>query len=398
MPRKADATIRPMPRLGIQASVTLEAMSEASPSSRYSASASFRHNQAPIDAVLMVQLGTPEAAEPAAVRRYLAQFLSDPRVVEIPRLLWMMILHGIILRFRPAASAKKYASIWTENGSPLALHTIAQANALAKRMQSTHPGLTVRYAMRYGEPSISRVMRELREQGMQRLLVLPLYPQYAASTTATVWDEVFTELKRWRNLPELRMVRNFHRDQAYIDSLANRIREHWALKGRGEKLVFSFHGVPKRSLLLGDPYHCECHVTARLLAQALGLAPDAYQLTFQSRFGRAEWLQPYTEPTLIELAKQGVRRVDVFCPGFVSDCLETLEEIAQEAKHAFIEAGGEHFEYISCVNDRTDFIEALAQRVQASTSDWQSLQSRESVSASAAEERLKRAKALGADR
>jgi ferrochelatase len=241
-------------------------------------------------------------------------------------------------------------------------------------------------------------MRELREQGMQRLLVLPLYPQYAASTTATVWDEVFTELKRWRNLPELRMVRNFHRDQAYIDSLANRIREHWALKGRGEKLVFSFHGVPKRSLLLGDPYHCECHVTARLLAQALGLAPDAYQLTFQSRFGRAEWLQPYTEPTLIELAKQGVRRVDVFCPGFVSDCLETLEEIAQEAKHAFIEAGGEHFEYISCVNDRTDFIEALAQRVQASTSDWQSLQSRESVSASAAEERLKRAKALGADR
>ena len=372
-------------------------MSEAKPSSRYSASSSFRHNQKPIDAVLMVQLGTPEAAEPAAVRRYLAQFLSDPRVVEIPRLLWMMI-HGIILRFRPAASAKKYASIWTERGSPLALHTESQAKALAQRMQSSFPGLEVRYAMRYGEPSIVRVMRDLREQGMQRLLVLPLYPQYAASTTATVWDEVFTELKRWRNLPELRMVRGFHRDPAYIESLAARIRQHWEEKGRGEKLVFSFHGVPKRSLLLGDPYHCECHVTARLLAQALGLAPDAYQLTFQSRFGRAEWLQPYTEPSLIALAKGGVKRVDVFCPGFVADCLETLEEIAQEAKHAFLEAGGEHFEYISCVNDRSDFIEALAQRIHATTQDWQSALDKESRSDAAAAERLSRAAALGADR
>ncbi|HAB47058.1 MAG: ferrochelatase [Betaproteobacteria bacterium] len=373
-------------------------MSEASPSSRYSASASFRHNQTPINAVLLVQLGTPEAAEPAAVRRYLAQFLADPRVVEIPRLLWMMILHGIILRFRPAASAKKYASIWTAQGSPLALHTVAQADALAQRMKATYPGLSVRYAMRYGEPSIVRVMRELREAGMQRLLVLPLYPQYAASTTATVWDEVFTELKRWRNMPELRMVRSFHRDQAYIESLAARIREHWAVKGRGEKLVFSFHGVPKRSLMLGDPYHCECHVTARLLAQALGLSADAYQVTFQSRFGRAEWLQPYTEPSLIDLAGQGIKRVDVFCPGFVSDCLETLEEIAQEARHAFLEAGGEHFEYISCVNNRADFIEALAGRIHRSTSDWQTPEAIEPSSTQAAEERLKRARALGADR
>ncbi|NDB14974.1 MAG: ferrochelatase, partial [Betaproteobacteria bacterium] len=346
-------------------------MSGASSSSRYTASSSFRHDQTPVDAVLMVQLGTPKAAEAPAVRRYLAQFLSDPRVVEIPRLLWLFILHGIILRFRPAASAKKYASIWTDKGSPLALHTQAQCDALSLRMQSSYPGLMVRYAMRYGDPSIASVMRELREQGMQRLLVLAMYPQYAASTTATVWDEVFNELKRWRNLPELRMLRGFHRDKAYIDALVSRIQEHWAEHGRGEKLVFSFHGVPKRSLLMGDPYHCECHVTARLVAERLSLSAEAYQVTFQSRFGRAEWLQPYTEPTLISLAEGGLKRVDVFCPGFVSDCLETLEEIAQEAHHAFLEAGGEVFSYIPCLNDRPDFIEALAQRIHAATGDWQ---------------------------
>jgi len=346
----------------------------------------------------MVQLGTPEAAEPTAVRRYLAQFLSDPRVVEIPRLLWMMILHGIILRFRPSASAKKYASIWTEAGSPLALHTVAQTDALAHRLAVSYPGLMVRYAMRYGQPSIPRVMRELREQGMQRLIVLPLYPQYAASTTATVWDEVFSELIRWRNMPELRMVRSFHRDEAYIDALATRIREHWLQKGRGEKLVFSFHGVPKRSLLLGDPYHCECHVTARLLAEALDLDQDAYLVTFQSRFGRAEWLQPYTEPSLISLAQQGLKRVDVFCPGFVSDCLETLEEIAQEARHVFLEAGGESFEYITCLNERPDFIEALAQCVHRSTQDWQQAPIDPTIVTAAGQRRMALAKALGADR
>ena len=372
-------------------------MTEGSPTSRYSASGSFRHDQVPCDALLMVQLGTPEAAEPAAVRRYLAQFLSDPRVVEIPRLLWMLILHGIILRFRPSASAKKYASIWTEAGSPLALHTIAQCEALENSLRSTYPGLVVRYAMRYGQPSIPRVMKALREEGMQRLIVLPLYPQYAASTTATVWDEVFSELIGWRNMPELRMIRSFHRDNNYIEALASRIREHWNQKGRGEKLVFSFHGVPKRSLLLGDPYHCECHVTARQLAEALGLEQGAYMVTFQSRFGRAEWLQPYTEPTLISLAQQGIKSVDVFCPGFVADCLETLEEIAQEAKHAYLEAGGEQFEYISCVNDRPDFIDALAHLVHRSTQDWCPSADQRELESLAAQKRLERAKALGAD-
>jgi ferrochelatase len=253
--------------------------------------------------------------------------------------------------------------------------------------------------MRYGEPSIESTLEGLRERGVTRLLVLPMYPQYSASTTATVFDEVGRVLRGWRNLPEVRWVRNFHDDPGYVDALAERVRAAWARGGRGERLVMSFHGVPRRTLELGDPYHCECHATARLLAERLGLARDEWIVTFQSRFGKAQWLQPYTEPTLERLAKEGVRTVDVVCPGFVADCLETLEEIAMEARGAFLGAGGAEFRYLPCLNDAPSFVGALAGLVERQTAGWptRALGPEESVRRDRAlVERRERAVALGA--
>lgn len=321
------------------------------------------HGSAARTAVLLVNLGTPDAPTPAAVRNYLREFLSDPRVVEIPRLLWWPILHGIVLRFRPAKSAAKYASIWTEQGSPLALWTAKQASLLKGYLgERGHgpPALLVRHAMRYGNPSIAHVLDELKAEHATRVLVLPLYPQYAAATTASVADAVMAWMRKQRRQPELRLVNHYHDDVGYIDALAQRVRNHWMTHGRGERLVLSFHGVPERSLKLGDPYHCECHVTARMLGEHLGLAKGELQVTFQSRFGKAKWLAPYTEPTLVELAAKGVKRVDVMCPGFTADCLETLEEIDREARAAFLAAGGQAFHYIPCLNDQHEWIAALA--------------------------------------
>ena len=242
----------------------------------------------------MVQLGTPAAPTAAALRPYLAQFLGDPRVVEIPRLLWWPILHGIILNTRPAKSARKYASVWTDEGSPLMVHSVRQSKLLRGALGERGHDIEVALAMRYGEPSIASVLEGLRERGVVRLLVLPMYPQYSASTTATVFDEIGRVLRGWRNLPEVRWIRGFHDDAGYVDALAQRLRAAWARDGRGERLVMSFHGVPRRTLELGDPYHCECHATARLLAERLGLARGEWVVTFQSRFGKAQWLQPYT--------------------------------------------------------------------------------------------------------
>jgi ferrochelatase len=310
--------------------------------------------------VLLVNLGTPDAPTASALRRYLAEFLGDPRVVEIPRPLWLLILHGIILRVRPAKSAAKYATIWTDQGSPLKVWTEKQATLLAGYLgQRGHPVL-VKPAMRYGAPSVATQLDALKAEGATRILVLPLYPQYSATTTASVFDAVYAWAGRVRRLPELRFVNHYHDDEGYIGALARRIEDHWQTHGRPDKLVLSFHGVPERTLQLGDPYHCECHKTARLLAERLGLKPGQVLTTFQSRFGKAKWLEPYTEPTLVALAQQGVGRVDVACPGFTSDCLETLEEIAQEARHAFLAAGGAHFEYIACLNDQHEGMAALA--------------------------------------
>jgi len=326
----------------------------------FKAEPAFEHGKPDRTAVLLCNLGTPDAPTPSAVRRYLAEFLSDHRVVEIPRLLWLAILHGVILRTRPAKSAKKYASIWTPEGSPLRVWTDKQAKLLAGYLGERGHPVIVRSAMRYGSPSIAQVLDELKAAGATRILILPLYPQYSGTTTASVHDAVGAWASRVRTLPELRFVNRYHDDPGYIKALAARITDFWTDRGRPDKLVLSFHGIPRRTLTLGDPYHCECLKTARLLREQLRLAADDVVVTFQSRLGRAEWLQPYTEPTLIELAKQGVQRVDVACPGFTSDCLETLEEINLEAREAFLHAGGTEFNYLPCLNDRHEWIDALS--------------------------------------
>ena len=330
----------------------------------------YTHGQAPSTAILLCNLGTPDAPTPAALRRYLAEFLGDARVVEIPRPIWWLILHGIILRLRPAKSAAKYASIWTPEGSPLKVWTERQTQQLQAWLQAQGHHVTVRYAMRYGSPSIASQLDALKAEGVTRVLVLPAYPQYSGTTTASVIDAVAHWSTQVRNLPELRFVNRYHDDAGYIAALAARVRAYWEQHGRGERLVMSFHGVPERTLHLGDPYHCECHKTARLLAQALGLERQDYQVTFQSRFGKAKWLEPYTEPTLVALAQAGTRRVDVVCPGFTSDCLETLEEIAQEAREAFLHAGGQAFHYIPCLNDSTGWIDALGRLSAQHLAGW----------------------------
>jgi protoporphyrin/coproporphyrin ferrochelatase len=326
--------------------------------------------------VMLVNLGTPQAPTAAAVRTYLAQFLSDPRVVEIPAPLWKIILHGIILRTRPAKSAKKYESIWTKDGSPLMVWSSKQASLLqgalgeALRARGQDPAqMKVVLAMRYGEPSIGKAMDALSAQGCDRIAVIPLYPQYAASTTASVNDAVYAHAMQMRNAPALRTMRGYHDDPHYIRALAKRVNDYWTTHGRPDALVLSFHGVPKFSLDKGDPYHCLCHKTARLLTQELQLAPTV-MTTFQSRFGRAEWLKPYTSDVLTELGRKGTRRVDVFCPGFPADCLETLEEIAMEGKETFVHAGGKEFNYIPALNDFSPWIEGLSKIVLRQIDDW----------------------------
>jgi len=330
----------------------------------------YTHGQAPTTAILLCNLGTPDAPTPAALRRYLAEFLGDHRVVEIPRPIWWLILHGIILRLRPAKSAAKYATIWTPEGSPLKVWTEKQAQRLQAWMQQQGHHVTVRYAMRYGNPSMAAQLDALKAEGATRVLVLPAYPQYSGTTTASVFDAVYHWADRVRTIPELRFINRYHDDAGYISALAQRIRTHWQAYGQPDQLVMSFHGVPERTLHLGDPYHCECHKTARLLAQELGLGKEQYTVTFQSRFGKAKWLEPYTEPTVIRMAQAGVKRIDVVCPGFTSDCLETLEEIAQEVREAFLHAGGEAFHYIPCLNDSPEWIAAMGRLSEQHLGGW----------------------------
>ncbi len=337
---------------------------------KFSASQTFAHGQPTKTAVLLVQLGTPDEPTPTALRRYLKEFLSDPRVVEIPALIWKFILYGIILNVRPKKSAAKYASVWTKEGSPLRVHSVKQSKALKGWMGEQGCNVEVALAMRYGQPSVSHVLRELRDKGMDRLLVLPMYPQYAAATTATAMDAVFKELSLWRNQPEIRTIKHFHDDPGYIDALATHVRKQWQRDGEPAHFLMTFHGVPRRSLTLGDPYHCECLKTGRLLAERLGLRKDQYSLSFQSRFGRAEWLQPYTTQVLKELAKTVKGRLDVFCPGFVVDCLETLEEIALEGKEDYHQAGGGDYGYIPCINENDQFIASLGQLALSHMQAW----------------------------
>ena len=357
----------------------------------------YQHDAIAGTGILLVNLGTPSAPTVMAVRAYLKEFLSDPRVVEIPRLPWWLILNLFILTTRPKQSAKKYAKIWSKEGSPLAVHTAKQASLLkgylGGRLKTPH---AVAWAMRYGNPSIGKALRGLRETGCDRILVLPMYPQYSMSTTASVFDAVFSGIASLRNVPALRLVKHYHDHPAYIAALAKSVGDYWMTNGRPDKLVMSFHGVPKFTLTRGDPYHCECHKTARMLGEELGLKPEQYVVTFQSRFGRTEWLKPYTMDTVVELGKRKVGRVDVVCPGFVADCLETLEEIGIENKAAFLQAGGREFNLIPCLNERHEWIEALARIAAENLHGWAATELDSAAAMRAAEASRVRATALGA--
>ncbi|HET9403984.1 MAG TPA: ferrochelatase [Burkholderiales bacterium] len=332
----------------------------------------FSHGAPSRIGVLLINLGTPEAPTATAVRAYLKEFLSDPRVVEIPRILWWPVLNLFVLTTRPKASAQRYAQVWMSEGSPLRVHTERQTTLLrgylGERAKSLP--LAVDYAMRYGRPSIPDKLLEMKSQRCDRILLVPLYPQYSASATATAFDAAFRCIEGMRNQPALRTVRSFHDHPGYIAALAQNVRDFWMKNQRPDVLVMSFHGVPRSALDKGDPYHCECHKTGRLLAEALGLKQEQYRITFQSRFGRAEWLKPYTADMLVELARQKAGRVDVVCPGFVSDCLETLEEIAIEGKMIYLNAGGRDFHAIPCLNERNDWAHALADIVTANLVGW----------------------------
>ncbi|MCB5191597.1 ferrochelatase [Methylobacillus arboreus] len=312
--------------------------------------------------ILVMNLGTPTAPTAKALRPYLRQFLSDRRVIEIPRTIWWFILNLFILPLRPRQSAHKYAQIWQPEGSPLMVNSQKQAKLLAgylhERIASPY---AVELGMRYGQPSIGSAIAKLKARNCNRILLFPLYPQYAASSSASAIDDAMRTLLRTRNMPEIRTIRDYHAHPAYISAVAESIRLYWQEHGKPEKLVLSFHGVPRRTRDLGDPYHGQCLVSGRLIAEALGLSTDQYLIAFQSRFGAAEWLQPYFAPSIEELGRQKLRRVDVVCPGFSSDCLETLEEIAMEGKSLFLEAGGGEYHYIPALNDRDTWIKAMCE-------------------------------------
>ena len=331
----------------------------------YRPPAPFAHGTPPKVGLLLTNLGTPDEPTPGALRRYLRQFLSDDRVIEIPRVVWWLILNGIILNVRPRKSAAKYRSIWTAEGSPLRVHTERQSRMLAGYLHERGiEGVEVGFGMRYGNPAVAAALDHLGSRGCERILVLPLYPQYAASTTASTFDAVADWGRSVRNLPALDFMRNFHDHPGYIAALAASVREHWLREGgRPDLLLMSFHGLPQYTLRAGDPYHCECLKTGRLLGLALGLEQGAYQVTFQSRFGKAQWLKPYTGETLAQLGARKLKRLDVICPGFVSDCLETLEEIAMEGRETYQHAGGGAYSYIACLNERDDWLHAMVDMV-----------------------------------
>jgi ferrochelatase len=323
--------------------------------------------------VLLVNLGTPDDPSPAAVRRYLAEFLWDPRVIEMPRALWWLILHGVILRIRPRRSAHAYQKIWTPQGSPLLLESQALARGLAARLEGKFGDrVVVELAMSYGQPAIKSVLTRMRERNVQRLVVLPLYPQFSSTTTGSIFEFVTRELGRWRWMPELRFVNQYWQNEQYLAAIAESITANWRDHGR-KHLLFSFHSIPKRYLLAGDPYHCFCQATAREVASRLGLARDEWSIGFQSRFGREEWLKPYVDVMLHDYSHTGPKKVTVVCPGFATDCLETLEEINMQNRELFLAHGGEAFDYVPCLNASPGHVAALESVVMEHTHGWPEL-------------------------
>jgi ferrochelatase len=330
----------------------------------------FDHGAHPAAAVVLVNLGTPDAPDILSVRRYLREFLSDPRVIELPHWRWWPILHGIILRLRPRRSAHAYRQVWTERGSPLMLHSEALSAAVADKLGTIAAGpVLVRNAMRYGQPALGAVLRELQAANVRRIMILPMYPQYSGTTTGSVFDALADELKTWRWIPELAFVSDYYRHPGYAEAVADSVRRHWAAEGR-RHLLFSFHGIPQRYLHGGDPYHCQCHASARRVAELLDLGERDWSIAFQSRVGREPWLQPYTDELLAALPGRGICAVDVICPGFAVDCLETLEEIAVENRERFLLAGGERFGYIPCLNASDEHASLVAQLVRERCTHW----------------------------
>lgn len=348
-------------------SSTNQSQSAANHTSSTASSASASHTGV---GILLVNLGTPAAPTTTEIRRFLSEFLADRRVVELPRLLWWPILKGIVLPFRPRRIRDKYASVWMPEGSPLLVWSQRQRQALADELRARGHVVDVELGMRYGEPSLHQALQALRDRGCKHVLVVPLYPQYSASTTATVIDKIGSLARNMRDQPEFRYVQRFYDDKGYVAAVAHTVRDFWAKNGRGDKLVMSFHGLPKRAVEQGDPYEAECKRTADLIAEALHLPADKYIATFQSRFGAAEWLQPYTEPAIRDLARQGLKKIDVVCPGFVADCLETLEEIAMGCNQAFVEAGGEALRYVPALNIAPAWVGALASLVERNLLGW----------------------------
>jgi len=337
---------------------------------RFVDSSNYSHGQAERLGILLVNLGTPTAPTAPALRAYLHQFLSDPRVIETPRLLWWFILNLLILPRRSPRSAALYKKVWTSKGSPLLRFSRAQQRKLQRQFRSQPIPISVELAMSYGSPSIPQALNQLKNKGMTHLLVLPLYPQYASSTTGSVFEALTRVLSQWRWIPHLRTIHSYHDEPLFIKELVDSIKLFQREHGKPQQLLFSFHGVPLDGLLSGDPYHCQCHKTARLVAEGLGLQKNEYRVCFQSRFGRQEWLQPYTDKTIESLPAAGIKDIQVVCPGFSSDCLETLEEIGQENRQLFIQAGGKKFNYIPCLNDSTGHISFLTHLIKRNISDW----------------------------
>jgi ferrochelatase len=339
---------------------------------KYIGQPDFSHQQQPKIGVLITNLGTPDAPETKALRKYLAEFLSDPRVVEFPRLLWKCILHGVILRIRPRRSAAAYKKVWQTEGSPLMIHTQNQCKALQASLTNAVGGdIVVDFAMRYGSPAISEKLDALQKKGVRQLLILPLYPQYSGATSASTFDALAHDFVKRRWLPDLRFISHYHDDPDYINAVAASIETYRQQHGSSEKLIFSYHGVPLRYLKNGDPYHCECYKTTRLITEKLNLNKSDYLTTFQSRFGREEWLKPYTDETLKQLAAEGIKSVQVICPGFAADCLETIEEIGMENRDYFLEAGGETYQYIPALNASEEHIKALTHLVKKNLAGWE---------------------------
>ena len=328
------------------------------------------HNSGLKTGVLLTNLGTPDEPTTPSLKKYLRQFLSDGRVIETPKAIWWLILNGIILNTRPAKSAKNYKSVWTEEGSPLLLYTKKQKELIKSHLDKKYSNLVFDIGMRYGNPSIKKGLNNLRNQNCDRIVVLPLYPQYCAATTGSTFDAVSEELQQWRWVPSLRFIGSYYDQPLYIKALRNSIEDFWSKNKKPSKLIFSYHGIPKKYLDKGDPYHCFCRKTTRLVAEEMKLAEGSYMTTFQSRFGPAEWLQPYTDKTIESLAKDGVENIHVISPAFSSDCLETIEELNEENREIFIENGGKEFGYIPCLNDREDHINLLTSLLENELHGW----------------------------